>query len=105
KVTLTASIGISLYPKDGKTVDILLRNADAAMYHAKARKGGNYQFYTPEMNALNLAKLDQEMELRQAITNEEFFLYYQPQVDLTSEKLVAVEALLRWQHPQKGMML
>lgn len=105
KVTITASIGISLYPKDGKTVDILLRNADAAMYAAKAHKGNNFQFYTSEMSMQSLAVLDQEMELREAIVNGEFFLCYQPQIDLTEEKLVAVEALIRWQHPKKGILL
>lgn len=105
KITLTTSIGISLYPKDGITGDILLRNADAAMYRAKAQKGNNYKFYTPEMNTQSLAELDQEMELRQAILNKEFFLCYQPQIDLAKEKLIAVEALIRWNHPKKGILL
>lgn len=105
KVTLTASIGISLYPKDGATADILLRNADTAMYSAKAQKGNNYKFYIPEMSVYSLAILDRENELRQAIAENEFFLCYQPQIDLTNEKLVAVEALIRWQHPEKGIIL
>lgn len=105
QVTITASIGVSLYPKDGKTANILLRNADIAMYRAKARKGNNFQFYTPEMSALSLAELDQEAELRQALANGEFFLCYQPQLDLVNEKIIAVEALIRWQHPQKGILL
>ncbi|TAK73395.1 MAG: EAL domain-containing protein, partial [Gammaproteobacteria bacterium] len=105
KLTLTVSIGISLYPKDGTTVDILLRNADAAMYLAKGHKGNNFQFYVPEMNLRSLAELDQETELREAIAKGEFFLCYQPEFDLVNEKLVAVEALLRWQHPTKGVLL
>ncbi len=105
KVVLTASVGISIYPKDGTTVDILLRNADAAMYHAKGKKGNNFQFYVPEMSVQSLAELEQETELRQALIKGEFFLCYQPQFDLNSEKLIAVEALLRWQHPKKGVLL
>ncbi len=104
-VTITSSIGISLYPKDGKTIGELLRNADAAMYRAKAHKSNNFQFYTPEMNKLSLEELDKEMELRQAIINKEFILYYQPQVHLTNKKIVAVEALIRWKHPKKGILL
>lgn len=104
-VTVTSSIGVSVYPKDGVTVDVLLRNADAAMYQAKALKGNGYQFYSLEMNSQSLAELDHEMQLRQAIENHEFFLVYQPQVDVASENLVAVEALIRWQHPQKGVLL
>jgi len=104
-VTMTASLGVSLFPKDGSTVDILLRNADAAMYRAKARKGNNIQFYSPEMSSTSLAEFDQEMELRQAVNREEFFLCYHPQLDLTKEKVVALEALIRWNHPKKGILL
>jgi diguanylate cyclase (GGDEF)-like protein/PAS domain S-box-containing protein len=102
---VTASMGISLYPKDGRDIDELLRNADAAMYRAKSLLGNNFQFYTPEMNTQNLARLDLEDQLHQALVNEEFFLVYQPQLDLATEKLVAVEALLRWRHPEKGVLL
>lgn len=105
KVTLTASIGICFYPKDGKSYDVLLRNADSAMYRAKAQKGNNYQLYNPEMSTKSLAELDNEIELRQAITRGEFFLCYQPQISLEKGKLEAVEALIRWQHPRKGVLL
>ncbi len=104
QVTLTASIGVSFYPKDGDTIDVLLRNADAAMYKAKSQKGNKYNFYTAQMNMESLAILDQEMELRNAIQKGEFFLCYQPQVDMTSEKIIAVEALIRWKHPKKGIL-
>lgn len=105
KLTLTLSIGISLFPNDGKTVNTLLRNADAAMYSAKGKKGNNFQFYTSDLNTKSLYALDQESELRQAIENHEFFLCYQPQIDLVHKKLMAVEALIRWKHPTKGILL
>lgn len=105
QITLTASIGISVYPTDGTSVDLLLRNADTAMYRAKAKKGDTYVFYTPTMNSESLAILDQDMEIRSALANNEFFLVYQPQLDLETEKLVAVEALIRWQHPKRGILL
>ncbi len=105
QLTITTSIGISTYPKDGKTIDILLRNADAAMYRGKAQKGNNYKFYTAKMNAESLAVFEQEAELREAIANNEFFLVYQPQFDLSKQKIVVVEALIRWKHPKKGILL
>jgi len=103
-VVVTASIGISFYPKDGTTADVLLRNADAAMYRAKEQRG-SFQFYTDELNVKCLAKLDEEMQLRQALANNEFFLCYQPQIDIIENKIVAAEVLLRWRHPQKGVIL
>lgn len=105
EVTLTTSVGISLYPKDGINVDMLLRHADAAMYQAKNQKGNCYQFYTSEMSIQSLAELDQETELRQAIAKNEFFLSFQPEFDVVNENLIAVEALLRWQHPTRGILL
>jgi len=105
KVTLTASMGISIYPEDGETANILLRNADMAMYQAKGKKGNYFQFYQPEMSIRTMAELDQEADLRQAIANEEFFLCYQPQINLSTNRLCAVEALIRWRHPTKGILL
>ncbi|MDR3478624.1 MAG: EAL domain-containing protein [Gammaproteobacteria bacterium] len=105
EVVLTASIGVSLYPKDGETVDVLLRNADVAMYRAKACKGNNFKLYVPEMNIESLAILDHETELRQALQKGEFFLCYQPQIDSIAGKVTALEALVRWQHPTKGLLL
>ncbi|TAK75378.1 MAG: EAL domain-containing protein, partial [Gammaproteobacteria bacterium] len=104
EIKLTSSVGISIYPKDGKNVDILLRNADTAMYRAKELGANQFQFYTEELNARNIERLEKEAELRRALANEEFFLCYQPQYDLKTETLVSVEALIRWQHPTKGVV-
>jgi EAL domain-containing protein (putative c-di-GMP-specific phosphodiesterase class I) len=83
----------------------LLRNADAAMYRAKEKRGNDFQFYSSDMNDKSLELLEQEEEMRLAIENDEFFLVYQPQLDMVEERLVAVEALIRWQHPTKGVLL
>ncbi|WP_200251579.1 putative bifunctional diguanylate cyclase/phosphodiesterase [Lamprobacter modestohalophilus] len=102
QVGATASIGISLYPDDGDTEAMLLRNADAAMYRAKEEGGNTYQFYTAEMTAAAFEQVFLDNALRDALDNEEFRLVYQPLVDLSSRRLLGVEALLRWDHPQQG---
>lgn len=104
QVKVGVSIGVCIYPKDGDTAEILLRNADNAMYAAKKRHTDNFQFYSDEMSLQSLARLEQEIQIREALTKDEFFLTYQPEVDLANGKIVAVEALLRWQHPQKGVI-
>ncbi|MDX1900975.1 MAG: EAL domain-containing protein [Gammaproteobacteria bacterium] len=104
-ITVTVSIGISIYPDDGKTIDELLKNSDAAMYSVKESGSNNIKFYTAEMNQQNLEKLDKEIQLRQALTNNELFLCYQPEFDIANEKLIAVEALIRWNHPVNGTLL
>ncbi|MGE5626293.1 MAG: EAL domain-containing protein [Bacillota bacterium] len=96
---ITPSIGISLFPDDADDIDELIRNADAAMYHAKEHGRFNFQFFTPEMNTRAYERLSLESRLRQAIERQEFSLHYQPQVDLRSGAIIGVEALLRWNRP------
>ncbi len=105
ELVITASVGISLYPNDGSTVNELLRNADTAMYHAKRLSGNQFQFYTNALNRQSSKRLDDEVELRHAIANKEFFLVYQPQFSLQESNMIAVEALVRWQHPKGGLIL
>lgn len=104
KLEVTSSMGLALYPGDGGDSDTLLMNADAAMYQAKALGRNNYQFYTTEMNAKIHEKLKLQEDLRNAISRREFFLVYQPQVDLRSGRIIGVEALIRWNHPVKGLV-
>lgn len=99
---LTISTGISIYPDDGEDIETLLKNADAAMYHAKNSGRDTHYFYTEDMNARTLEALNMENDLQQALVNNEFSLHYQPQIDLSSGCIIGVEALLRWQHPQLG---
>jgi diguanylate cyclase (GGDEF)-like protein/PAS domain S-box-containing protein len=99
------SIGIALYPNDGQDVDTLLKNADTAMYHAKERGRNNYQFFSEHMNIEALERFSLESSLRSAIDKEDFQLYYQPQYEMSTGKIIGVEALIRWMHPGKGMLL
>jgi len=100
----TASVGIALYPFDGKTPDALLKNADTALHRAKERGRNVYQFYAPEMGLQMLERFTLERALRRALEREEFRLYYQPLVALADGRVVAVEALLRWQPPHGGLI-
>jgi diguanylate cyclase (GGDEF)-like protein/PAS domain S-box-containing protein len=102
---ITPSIGISVFPGDGETVDELMKNADLAMYHAKAKGRNNYQFYKMEMNRNVHERLSLENDLLAAIKREEFVLHYQPQIDMETGRLIGVEALVRWQHPVRGLVL
>ncbi|MDQ7968664.1 MAG: GGDEF domain-containing phosphodiesterase, partial [Oxalicibacterium faecigallinarum] len=99
-----SSVGVSVYPADGVEPETLIKHADIAMYRAKETGRNNFQFYTSEMNERALERLRIEGDLRLAIERDEFLLYYQPQVDLVSKKIIGVEALIRWQHPELGMV-
>ncbi len=102
EVFVTTSIGIAVYPSSNG--DSLLTDADSAMYCAKEQGRNTYRFHTPEMNAQVRERLNMESKLRRALDQEEFLLYYQPQVDLTTGMIVGTEALLRWQHPELGLV-
>jgi diguanylate cyclase (GGDEF)-like protein len=104
EIFITLSVGISLYPLDGLTTDTLLKNADAALFHSKHEGCNNFQYYASEMNAAALQYLKLESELRRALERDEFVLHYQPQVDLSSGKIVGMEALLRWQSQERGLV-
>jgi len=103
-VTISPSIGISLFPDDGPTGDVLLRCADAAMYHAKENGRGNRQFFLPGMDGRAMEVLQQERLLREAIAQQAFVLHYQPQVSLQDGSLQGFEALVRWKHPERGLV-
>jgi diguanylate cyclase (GGDEF)-like protein len=104
EVVLTASLGISLFPDDGANSLTLIKNADSAMYHAKALGGNNFQYYAQSMNASSMERLAMEGELRKALERDEFVLYFQPQINTKSGRMVAVEALIRWEHPVRGLI-
>ena len=103
-IVVTASIGISIYPDDGENSQRLLTNADTAMYLAKERGKNNYQFYTMEMTARSRERMTIERGLRHALTHHELKLHYQPQIDSISGHAINVEALVRWQHPEWGLV-
>ncbi len=104
EIFVSVSTGIAVYPVDGNNSDSLLKNADSAMYYAKEQGRNNYQFYVQSMNARALECLTMENDLRRALENDELLLYYQPQVDIIHGRIIGVEALIRWQHPEKGMV-
>ena len=105
EIVLTASIGVAGYPLDGTEAAALIANADAAMYAAKTEERNAFRFYTPMMHADNRRRLQLATELRQALTRNEFHLVFQPSVELRTGRIVAVEALLRWQHPERGLVM
>ncbi len=101
---VSASIGIALFPRDGADADMLIRNADTAMYHAKAVPGCGYSYYADGMNDIVAERLDLEHGLREAIELDRFVLHYQPQVDTQSGELIGAEALVRWRDPVRGLI-
>ncbi len=104
EVFVSASIGISLYPSDGENAETLFKNADIAMYNAKEQGKNNYQFFANSMNVKALERLTMENELHRALERKEFLLYYQPKLNVRSRKIIGFEALIRWKHPEKGLV-
>ncbi len=105
ELTITPSLGISVFPQDGRDLETLLKNADAAMYKAKEVGRNTFQFYASEMNTATLERLLMESNLRRALNQKEFVLHYQPLVSLQSGLIIGVEALIRWRHPDLGMIM
>jgi diguanylate cyclase (GGDEF)-like protein/PAS domain S-box-containing protein len=105
EIVVTASLGISVFPNDAEDANTLLKHADIAMYRAKELGKNTHQFYSPDMSAKAFERLSLERNLRRAFERREFVLHYQPLVDAVTGRLCAVEALLRWQHPEQGLIL
>ena len=104
KINSGVSIGIAISPEDGSSLEELRVHADLAMYYAKEKGEGGYQFFTSEMNESNLNRLALKQDLQDALERDEFVLHYQPQIDVLSGRVCGVEALVRWQHPVKGFL-
>ncbi len=104
EVSITTSIGISLYPQDGSEPGLLLKNADSAMYHAKNSGRNSYQFFEASLNRAVLERFSIERDLKRALQGDELVLFYQPQIDLATRRIVGAEALIRWNHPRNGMI-
>jgi diguanylate cyclase (GGDEF)-like protein/PAS domain S-box-containing protein len=103
-ITVSCSVGISVFPEHGVDGETLIKNADTAMYSAKEKGRNNFQFFTEDMNAQAVERLTLESSLRLALDRKELFLVYQPQMDIASGRIVGLEALLRWQHPELGLV-
>ncbi|PSF09672.1 bifunctional diguanylate cyclase/phosphodiesterase [Marinobacter halophilus] len=102
--SITATMGVAVYPQSGLDADTLMRNADIALYRAKSQGRNTYQFYTEGMQDREVMRLELDKDLSQALANNEFVLFYQPQLDLATGEINSVEALIRWQHPRRGML-
>jgi len=105
EIYCSAALGISLYPQDGSNVSTLLRNAETAMYRAKKMGPNSYQFYTADMNVHSVRQFELESALRKALERDEFRLHYQPQIDISSGAMIGVEALLRWESRELGLVM
>jgi len=101
---ITTSIGISIYPEDGESIEALFKKADIAMYHAKELGGNSYQFYNPSMNIRSIDRLRLESQLSRALAHGELVVYYQPQFTIDTRQMFCAEALVRWRHPEKGIL-
>ncbi|MGE5490298.1 MAG: putative bifunctional diguanylate cyclase/phosphodiesterase, partial [Actinomycetota bacterium] len=101
---VTPSIGITIYPLDSDNAESLLKNADTAMYRAKEQGGNGFRFFTPDMNTLATDRLEMESGLRRALERQEFVVYYQPKYDLRKRTIIGAEALIRWKHPERGLV-
>jgi len=104
EIFITASVGIAIYPADGNVLETIVKNADAAMFHAKRQGRNNYQFYTPSMNAMAIQRLAMESALRKSIELDQLRVFYQPVVDIQTGEILGAEALLRWVHPEFGVV-
>jgi diguanylate cyclase (GGDEF)-like protein/PAS domain S-box-containing protein len=105
EVKVSGSVGIASFPDDGDDLETLVKHADAAMYQAKERGRNNFQFYSPDLNRITIERAKLEKRVRHALENHEFFLQYQPEIEIATGKLAAVEALLRWKNPETGVIL
>jgi EAL domain-containing protein (putative c-di-GMP-specific phosphodiesterase class I) len=105
KVSMTVSIGVSVFPDDGKTEDLLIRNADIALNSVKDRGRNDFRFYSPMMNPNSQEEIELREDLQDALRDESLELYYQPKVNAKTGEIVGFESLIRWNHPQKGMLL
>ena len=101
---ISGSIGISLYPQDATDAESLLRYADTAMYKAKEKGRNTFEFYAPEMTEYALERMAMKTSLKEAIEKEELIIHYQPQIDAKTERMIGIEALVRWQHPKRGLL-
>ncbi|HEY5993204.1 MAG TPA: EAL domain-containing protein [Gallionellaceae bacterium] len=104
RITMTTSAGIGVFPKDGNDIEAILKNAELALYRAKSKGKNDYAFFTEDMNTLAVERLRMENDLRNALLNEDLVLYYQPQVSMTTGKVIGMEALVRWPHPTQKMI-
>ncbi len=104
KITMTTSVGISVFPRDGVNIETLVKNAELALYQAKAKGKNDYAFFAEKMNVLAVERMQMESDLRHALLNEDLMLYFQPQISLATRQMVGVEALVRWPHPRLQMV-